>query len=553
MHLLNTTSTSLDEIVEPVDLKQPPGDVVVLSFADSDLSALAAAWALDQHALPSVRLVHLRDLRHPMSVDLWIERVAIRAKVILVRLIGGLDWWRYGVEQLSAVARRHDIKLALLPGEDRDDPRLAEASTMPPGELDTLLRFFREGGRENLRALLRRLGRHARVGLDLAHLDFAEPTPLPRLAGYLPDAGAIGIERLAASLAPNRPVVPVIFYRALLLADDTGAIDALCGALSARGLAPAPLAITSLKETAAAAFVRDALVRLRPAVIVTTTAFAASADGGDPTPLDGADVPVLQAVIATTRRAAWCESSRGLGAADLAMHVVLPELDGRVLAGAIAFKDSLSPHAELAFTSLANRPEPDRVEMVAERIARLAGVRATPRTERKIAILMPDYPGAPGRTGYAVGLDVPASVLALLDDLRDAGYAVAATPSSSRALIDALAGGDEAALSIDTYACMLARLPPSVAERIDAAWGAPADDPDARDGAFRFRARAFGNILVALAPDRGRPHERRADYHDPALPPRHALVAFGLWLQHAAKADALVHMGAHGTIEWLPG
>src|SRR5215470_4519822 len=275
MHRLNTTSTSLDEIVEPVDLEQPPGDVVVLSFADSDLSALAAAWAVEQHALPSVRLVHLRDLRHPMSVDLWIERVAVRAKVILVRLIGGLDWWRYGAEQLSAVARSHDVRLALLPGEDRDDPRLAEASTLPPGELDALLRFFREGGRENLRALLRRLGRHARAELDLAHLDFAEPTPLPRLAGYLPEAGAVDIDRLAASLAPGRPVVPIIFYRALLLAGDTAAIDALCEALSARGLAPAPLAVTSLKDAAAAAFVRDALVRLCPAAIITTTAFAA--------------------------------------------------------------------------------------------------------------------------------------------------------------------------------------------------------------------------------------------------------------------------------------
>src|ERR1700730_7350239 len=161
MHLLTTTGTTLDEIVEPVDLRQAPGDVVVMSFADSDLSGLAAAWSIERHALPSVRFVHLRDLRHPMSVDLWVERVAIRAKVILVRLIGGLDWWRHGVEQLAGVARARGIKLALLPGEDRDDPRLAEASTLPAAELDTLLRFFREGGRENLRALLRRLARHA--------------------------------------------------------------------------------------------------------------------------------------------------------------------------------------------------------------------------------------------------------------------------------------------------------------------------------------------------------------------------------------------------------
>ena len=126
--------------------------MVVLSFADSDLAGLAAAWALERDALPSVRLAHLRDLRHPMSVDLWIERVGAHAKVILVRLLGGLDWWRYGIERLSALARERGIALAVLPGEDRDDPRLAAASTLSPAELDTLLAFFREGGRENLRA-----------------------------------------------------------------------------------------------------------------------------------------------------------------------------------------------------------------------------------------------------------------------------------------------------------------------------------------------------------------------------------------------------------------
>src|SRR6266545_1949779 len=138
MHLLATSSTSLDEIVEPVDLAQPPGDIAVLSFADSDLAGLAAAWALERE-LPSVRLAHLRDLRHPMSVDLWIDRVGAHAKVVLVRLLGGLDWWRYGVERLATLARERGIALALLPGEDRDDPRLAQASTLPQHELDTLL------------------------------------------------------------------------------------------------------------------------------------------------------------------------------------------------------------------------------------------------------------------------------------------------------------------------------------------------------------------------------------------------------------------------------
>ena len=549
MHLLTSTSTNLDEIVEAVDLGQSPGDIVVLSFADSDLAGLAAAWEAEPAALPSVRLANIRELRHPMSVDLWIDRVGAHAKVIVVRLLGGIDWWKYGIERLTVVARERGIALAVLPGEDRDDVRLAAASTLPPHELNALLRFFREGGRENLRALLRRLARHA--GSDLEAL---EPKPVPRLAGYLPGEDAVDLNRLVASLKPGRPVVPIIFYRAALLANDTAPIDALCAALAARGVAPAPLVVTSLKDSEAAAFLRDAFGRLKPAIIVTMTAFAVGANVDEPTPLDAAGVPVLQVVSATTQRAAWRDSARGLSAADLAMHVVLPELDGRILAGAIAFKDPLPAQEGLSFTALASRPEVDRIAMVADRIAALIRLRELPRDARRIAVLMPDYPGAPGRTGYAVGLDVPASVLALIDDLAAAGYSASGRPKTPRDLLEVLGDrAQHAKLPLSEYKRLLSGLPPTVAARMRAAWGEPADDPNLHDGAFHFRAQQFGKLLIALPPDRGRSVERRNDYHDPQLPPRHALVAFGLWLQHVAQVDALVHMGAHGTLEWLPG
>jgi cobaltochelatase CobN len=548
MHLLATTATSLDDLVEAVDLGQSPGEIAILSFADSDLTGLAAAWEAERAVLPSVRLAHLRDLRHPMSVDLWIERVGAHAKVIVVRLLGGLDWWKYGIERLSALALERGIALAVLPGEDRDDARLAAASTLPAAELNALLQYFREGGGDNLRGLLRRLAAHAGKALHSA-----APRPVPRHAGYQPGRGAIELEQLAAALAPGKAVVPIIFYRALLLAADTAPVDALCAALAARGLAPAPLIVTSLKDRDAAGFLHGALARLRPASIVTMTAFAAGGEG-DASPLDVCDVPVLQVVSATTRRDAWRESARGLGAADLAMHIVLPELDGRILAGVVAFKDALPAQEQLAFTALASRPEPDRVAMVADRIAALARLQARPRGERAIAVLMPEYPAAPGRSGYAVGLDVPASVLALLDDLAHAGYGIAHVPNNAGALIAALSSGaDDCVLALEHYEALLSHLPAAALARLREAWGAASDDPDVRDGAFRFRACRFGNVIVALPPDRGRAPDRRADYHDPSLPPRHALVAFGLWLQHVARIDALVHMGAHGTLEWLPG
>jgi cobaltochelatase CobN len=260
MHLLQTTSATLDDIVEPRDLGQTPGDIVVLSFADSDLSGLATAYATED--LPTLRLAHLRDLRHPMSIDLWIDKVGRHAKVIVVRLLGGLDWWRYGLEALSAMAREHNIALAVLPGEDRNDKRLDEASTLPPDDLAALLSYFREGGRENLRALLRRLAGNA--GLQVPAV---EPQTIPRRGGYLPGTGVVALDELQTALPPSRPVVPVLFYRAALLAADTAPIDALCEALTARGLSPTPLFVPSLKNAEASVFVRDALQRLAPAAI----------------------------------------------------------------------------------------------------------------------------------------------------------------------------------------------------------------------------------------------------------------------------------------------
>jgi cobaltochelatase CobN len=549
MHLLASTSASIDDLVEAVDLRQSPGDIVILSFADSDLTGLAAAWAAQRDALPTVRLANLRDLRHPLSVDLWLDTVGRHAKVVVVRLLGGLDWWRYGVERLSSLARESSIALAVLPGEDRDDPRLAEASTLPAHELNTLLRFFREGGEENLGALLRRLARHSG-----ARVEAPEPRPVPRTGGYIPGEGAVDLERLVAFCQRGHPCVPIIFYRAMLLAADTAPIDALCRALAERGLAPAPLVVPSLKDRAAAEFVRAALARLKPAVIVTATAFAAAAAGGEPTPFDETDVPVLQAVIATTRRSTWSQSPRGLGPADLAMHVVLPELDGRVLQGAIAFKGPLPAQDDLCFSAFGNLPEADRIAILADRIAALIKLQATPRSERRVAMLLPDYPGAAGRAGYAVGLDVPASIVGLLSDMEAADYGVAGAPTTSRALLDALLEpSNDAALPLDRYRDLVATLPDEAIARVKAAWGDAGNDSDVRDGAFRFRARIFGNILIAFPPDRGRSTDRRADYHDASLPPRHALLAFGLWLRHVAKVDALVHMGAHGTLEWLPG
>lgn len=571
MHLLATTTASLEDLAEPVDLGQTPAALVALSFTDSDLAGLAAAWRAEAGALPEMRLASLAELKHPMSVDLWVDRVARHARMILVRVLGGYDWWRYGCDRLAATAREHGIALALLPGESHErDERLAELSTLPSAELDALLAYFRSGGPDNMRALVRRVARHAG-----AELSFADPRPLPKVGFYdartggtsgefasLPIDGGIATRSRPAPISPsigvvprggsNHPVVPILFYRSMLLAADVAPVDALVEALERRGIAGAPIFVSSLKDPQVIAFIEQAAAKLAPAAIIATTAFASSADPGAETPYDRIGVPVFQAYAATTRREAWASGQRGLAPADLAMHVVLPELDGRIHAGALGFKAARETDAALAFRGQLNRAEPDRIEQVAARVAAMIGLQRTPPSQRRVAILMPDYPGAAGRTGYAVGLDVPGSVLAMLQDMKVAGYTVEGIPETPRALLDMIERGDEA-MALEEYEALFATLPAAAQEAVEAAWGEAACAWHPASESVLFRAARFGNVVVGLAPERGRSEDRRADYHDPKLPPRHELIAFGLWLRHGLDCHALVHVGAHGTLEWLPG
>ena len=573
MHIANVTSTSLNDQIEPVDLGQTPADVLVLSFSDSDLGAIKRAYELAQAEKTmgaqelTMRLAALKDLRHPMSVDLWLERTATSAKVIVVRVLGGYEWWSYGCDRLAAVARAQNIKLALLPGESHDhDDRLAALSTMSQDDQDELLALFREGGVGAMTVLIDRLAALAGHEPIYSNEGVSQVAQAPQWGFYAPGRGVVPIAHFTERIAISRqPVVPILFYRAMLLAGECAPVEALAAKLARRGMLAVPIFVPTLKDAAVQDFLLDSARALSPAVIVTTTAFAAAIGTAQSDLFSRIGAPVVQAIIATTGREAWAAGARGLGTSDIAMHVVLPELDGRVLAGALSFKTfehpvagdcaggsgSLTPPGPLQFNALVNQPEPDRVDMVARRIGALVTLQRTCRSERRLVIIMPDYPGADGRTGYAVGLDVPASILAMLQDLAAAGYRVSDVPKTSRELL-ALLARPQPALAKARWQKAFDELPPAAADRVRAAWGEPEDGPGG-GGYYAFRFAQFGNVTVVLAPDRGRAGERRADYHDPDLPPRHELLAFGHWLREELDCHALVHCGAHGTLEWLPG
>jgi cobaltochelatase CobN len=578
MHILATQIATLDEAETAIDLAQSPADVVVMSFSDSDLSALAAAWEADG-ALPSLRLADLKRLKHPLSVDLYIERVVAHAKVVVLRCLGGLEYWRYGLDRIAEVARARGIMLAALPGDDRPDPRLASLSTMPPEALDRLDRYFRSGGPANLRQALRYLA--ALLGRSAT---WGEPQTLGPIIRFpvethdgsppLPwgEGGGEGVQSFSGSIIPphpsplpmgegtnpcrdatTQPVALVIFYRALLLAGDTAPISGLMEALEREGLVPIAIALSSLKDPAIAADLEALIAAHRPSVILNATAFSALRDDGS-TVLDAADAPVLQIVLAGSSREAWAGSPRGLSAADQAMHVVLPELDGRLLTRAISFKAESAADPALEYSCVRHQPDSGRIAHVARLAAAWARLGEMPRCERRLAMILSDYPAREGRAGYAVGLDTAESAARIAALLAREGFDVG--DGMEAADVEALlngAAGEELAIPLAVYGQWLASLPPQLQDEIGGAWGDAADDPALHRDAFRFRIARAGKLVIALQPDRGAKADRKSGYHDAAIPPRHAYVAFYRWLRETEQIDALVHLGTHGTLEWLPG
>lgn len=545
MHLLVRQNVSIDEADQAIDLGQTPGEVVVLSFTDSDLSALAAAWAPLKQNLPSLRLASLQRLRHPMSADLYIDDVAAHARYVIVRLLGGADYWRYGLDQITAVCRRNDIALAVVPGDGRADDRLAAASTIPAADLARIDAWLANGGNANLSSLLgfvaTKLGRNA---------DWHEPEPVPAAGHYVPqslDAPAPGDQTHGSDPMFDNSAL-IIFYRSAYLAADTHPVDALMHALRARGLVPVALFVTSLKDPAAAAIVADAIAKHAPRVIINATAFSAQCQDGS-TILDAADCPVLQVATAGLPRDVWSASERGLGAADLAMHVVLPEVDGRIFTRAISFKAEAATTPELEFAPLVHRAVDDRIAHVADAAHAWANLSAKPRADRRVAVVLSDYPGRGGRAGYALGLDTPVSLRAIVTALTQAGYATGDLPASDVELMHALSVGIPTMhVSGDDYAAALASWPPTARAAVEAAW--PSAD---HQSGFGFRILQLGNLVIALQPDRGDTGDRKSAYHDTALPPAPAYIAFYHWLRHGFRADAMIHLGTHGTLEWLPG
>ena len=570
MHLLAAQVGAPIESGEPVDLGHEPADIIVLSAADTELAALSAARqrlaAAGRIGCTSVRLANLLNFNHPFTVDRYIDETASRSRLVVARVLGGYAYWSYGLEQFSDRLGAAGVQFAALPGDDRPDETLVRFSNTTDADRTALWQYLLEGGVHNFDSFIL----YGKSMLDGG----ASPHPARRLlrAGvYCPGRGATDLTELQRQTwREGNPVAAIVFYRALLQSGDLEPIDALVLALRDRGINVLPLFVASLKEPVSAATVQQLFVQAPPGLVLNGTSFAVSRPQSDigeatQTPLDVVGAPVLQITFAGSRREDWESGKNGLSARDIAMGVALPEFDGRIYTRAVSFKRAAERDEACQCPIARHGAVPDRIEFVAELARNWLRLADTPVDQRRIALVLANYPNRDGRIANGVGLDTPASILVTLEILQLAGWRVERAPGTVKDLMSRIlagptnwlsdrserSGGER--LSLTTYRERFRALPDAVREPVLRRWGPPEHDPFLDGDAFALSLHRFGNVVLGIQPARGYNIDPKETYHSPDLVPPHNYLAFYFWLRHEFGIHSIVHFGKHGNLEWLPG
>jgi cobaltochelatase CobN len=539
-----------------------------VTTADTEILATASAVQRLPAGFPEVRCA---NPAWAGDHDALVADVLDGARVVLCRILGGRRGWPEGFDLLRERCAQLGIALLALGGEAEPDAEMTALSLAPAGAVAQAGEYLRHGDTDNVAQLLRFL---ADTFLLEGH-GFEPPRPVPDVGIYVPGLGDVALEQALARLDPARPTVGICFYRSHRLTGNTAFIDALWAAIDqAGGDALAVWSYTLRRDGGGRVPALELLAGHVDALLTTmlATGGAGAADVGerwqdwDAEALAALDVPVLQAVCATSTRAEWLDAPSGLTPLDAATQVAIPEFDGRLLAGVISFKERPAEPSPVGVPVARYVPDPERCARVARLAVRHARLRTAGR--RRVAVMLTSFPTRHARVGMAVGLDTPASALELLAAMRGDGIRVEHDFADGDALMHALiaAGGHDPEFLTDEqlarsplrvgvadYLDWYATLPAGLRESLEERWGPPPGDRYVEGGDFVIAGLELGDVLVAIQPPRGYGDDPVGIYHDPELPPTHHYLACYRWLDRVWGADAIVHLGKHGTLEWLPG
>ena len=585
---------TIEDAAQP---RQPQlsGGIMLLSHADTDLLTLAKT----KEVLPAelkVSAYSLNALHSEEQMEVLLGGELGSARVIVLRVHGPLSCVP-GFDRLRAMCVERGQSLVLVSGTGELSPEFSQTANVPGDVMETATSYLALGGINNFAELFRFLSDR----LLLTGHGYAPPAQMPEHGIYLPDMDVADIGDWERQADPRKPTVAVLFYRAHRMSGNTAFIDTLAQALQAQGVNALCIFTSSLKSKEAGRPVAFQWIEGRADVLISTLSFAlGEVNTGNVTQsaeavssLERLGVPVIQAIASGMPRGAWEGSRRGLNALDTAVNVAIPEFDGRIISVPVCFKER-GASAESLYVA-----HEERANRVAGIAARLAGLQRTPNRDRRVAFVLTNSAAKASQVGGAVGLDSPASLLTTLHALKSRRYTIDGLPETSDELMQRLLArgtyDDRYPLdpmqaerfSRSAYHKIFSAFPDSARRRMEDFWGQPQErgfsvraakpktdkkllgtlagklaslegEPWGDERDYHFAAMNFGNALIALQPPRGYGVDPDAIYHTPDLPPTHHYAAFYRWLatpqsQGGWGADAIVHMGKHGTLEWLPG
>ncbi len=581
--------------------------IVFLTTADTDILTLSNVVRALPKGVPAVRACSVASLSSDRVLQRFVADTVERAQTaVVVRLLGGRRTLEAGFDLIRDCCVRRNVPFIACAGDSVPDPELTALSTAPPELVHEVFAYVSHGGAANVRNLLLRLsgeaaeppaelpwfGLYQRAGAVAGEPDQATNADWEGEDASLdaqPDSGeegsAPGTPHAArgtrhsrrhsarGTLAGTRhsalsPAIALLFYRAHWMSGNTDFVDALAERLQELGCRPLPIFVYSLKPEHAAQ-IEPLLREARVDAIINTLSFSMGA--GSVEWLQRLDVPVLQAIVSTSSREAWQRSSAGLSPIDTAMNVALPEFDGSIITVPVSFKEELAQDELLGSPVLRYVADRERVDAFARLACNWARLRRTPNAQKRVAFVLSNYPTKNARIGNAVGLDTPASVLEVLKAMQGAGYDTGDLPESGDELVFQLidrCSNDREMLteqqlrdaaghaSAAQYRAWFDQFPPTNQRELVEAWGSPPGTvflAERGQPSLAMPGILLGNVFLGVQPPRGFGENPIAIYHSPDLPPTHHYLAYYRWIRDVFQADAIVHVGKHGTLEWLPG
>ncbi len=538
-------------------IEQRKAPVIFLTSASTDISTLASAIDLPElsHWKDKIRALELSSLDHPAQIDHYIATTCSTANLVTVRLLGGRSHWSYGLDQLIRWQQDgEDRELLIISGTSEQELELHSLSSQSTKTCKLVAELIREGGIENIKSVLEVFEcLTSKRKLNLNDIDvLISPDP------FTWDWKKEEYKKIG-----------IIYYRSLFKANDLEYPKALNRDLRRMGLSPRSVFVSNLRDNSVQKAIIDIFKRENISVLLTTTSFSSVRsfeNGLDSTIWDEIGVPVLQLLSSSRTKKEWEISDIGLNPTDLSLQVVLPEIDGRITTRPCSFKEVKKIDNCLSTTISKTIPNSAGIKWIVDHAYAWTKLQETKVENQKVTIVLANYPTKDGRLANGVGLDTPNSLAEILNWLKISRYDLGLFENNmdGNSILSVILNkrtNDPTSnhkkpltyIPLEEYLNWWNKLPRVAKERIEQRWGTPVNAEDLEEQGFAIHGIRFGKITILIQPSRGYDGDKISDLHSPDLPPPHRYLAQYLWISEINRSNVIVHLGKHGSLEWLPG